>query len=547
MRPEHAFETLERREMLAGNVTIGVQPSLGRLVITGDAADNAVRWEISESGTYVFSGRDGTTINGQSRFELNGGQMSQFNSVRVELGGGRDAFFGVGLVDRPGITSVVFSDSAGNDSAGFLDCNIPGLSIVNDGGDGDDSLSLGNTTLGSLFVFSGGGGDSLYVTGSTINGTFRYDVNNDPIGPVNANDTVWIVDSQFLLQNNTSAFIDTASGNDTVTLTRVTFGTTTGTQGLSLGAGNDTLNAENVTFSGAVTLTDDGGTNAISFRQSFFPSFAVTAAGNTTFDLGDVLIDRNFSYDASAALGNDRVTFDAVGIVGSDASASRILTGGSDDAVDLRALSLGTKIGSFTVDLGTDNDQFRMVNGYLPDANLSIYGNSGDDGVAVDRSSIAALSLDDYAGSNAAVLTATTIRNGLSLNLFTTPVGRQTLWTDQLTVRGAGGALSRLFTGEGADSFRFINSAILGEFELRTFGGNDQVTYEGSTMRSVVFNSNYGDGDDVVTLRNNTYGVSGVFYIHADPGSDTLITQGNTLSPGGVAPEYLNFETTVAS
>ena len=214
---EFNAERLERREMLAGDVTVNVRG--GDLVIRGDAAANQI--QVSHSyfpSGYLITGTNGTTVNGQASFLATGAN----DDIRVNLKGGDDVF--------------VLSNSSPDD-----------LKFV--GSHGNDVLILGNVIVrGNLKVSMGGGRDFIDIRDSTVVGSTRMRTSHGP-------STINIAASQlrgdvrvtggsstdtFLLAEATSSRSFSAKfkgGNDTVRLANNSLGFTK----LNGGHGLDTL------------------------------------------------------------------------------------------------------------------------------------------------------------------------------------------------------------------------------------------------------------------------------------------------------------------
>src|SRR5215510_1169216 len=116
------FESLESRQLMAGNVSVSV--SLGDLVVTGDAQDNALQIiqarqnGVPTPGRYWIAPTNGTLINGQAsgRYVNN-----VFHDMRINLGAGKD--------------SLTLSD--GSDDANFI---VPNDLVINMGGGNDDVI-----------------------------------------------------------------------------------------------------------------------------------------------------------------------------------------------------------------------------------------------------------------------------------------------------------------------------------------------------------------------------------------------------------------------
>jgi len=176
-----AFEQLEKRELMAGNVTASVQGPM--LFILGDDAANGVIVTYN-AGTkkYQVTGKDAggspTTINGLNTAQA--GNVVEFGGVKtvaVYLQGGDDEF----AVGSPQAVDTVIAKwlsiytgdgndkvtlgTAGNDPGGSAPITTSlrtGTGVTIDLGSGNDELSLAQTDIGlSLNVAAGDGDDDV--------------------------------------------------------------------------------------------------------------------------------------------------------------------------------------------------------------------------------------------------------------------------------------------------------------------------------------------------------------------------------------------------
>jgi hypothetical protein len=142
--PAPGLERLETRATPAGNVAAFA--SGGSVFLFGDAADNQVVLQQTQSGEVIVSGTNGTTINGAQSVSLGTGFPE---SVRIDLGDGSDSV-------------QVFNQIAG--------------SIVVIGGNGDDSVFLGNSgAFGNVEVFGGAGNDTVVLSAVRANNIIGLD------------------------------------------------------------------------------------------------------------------------------------------------------------------------------------------------------------------------------------------------------------------------------------------------------------------------------------------------------------------------------------
>ncbi|MFN0017563.1 MAG: tandem-95 repeat protein [Pirellulaceae bacterium] len=133
------LEHLERREVLAGNVTAALQG--GNLFINGDNLGNDITVSRNGFNNIIVRG-NGTTVNGQASVTLN-----NFNrSIIADLNGGDDVISFERSVDNlftiwGGLT---VRTAGGNDRVNFTDTAVQGLLFI-DTGSGNDQV---NATAG---------------------------------------------------------------------------------------------------------------------------------------------------------------------------------------------------------------------------------------------------------------------------------------------------------------------------------------------------------------------------------------------------------------
>jgi hypothetical protein len=196
-REQLAFEQLEQRELMAGNVTASVQGKM--LLVLGDAAANGVTITYNAADkTYRVIGKDAggspTTVNGLDTSQpANVVQLGGVKNVAVYLGGGDDEF----SVGSPQAVDTVIAKwlsinmaegndkvtlgTAGNDPGGSAPVTTSlrtGTSVTVDLGEGNDQLSLAQTDIGlSLNVIAGNGDDDItFATEFTPTGSSTADL-----------------------------------------------------------------------------------------------------------------------------------------------------------------------------------------------------------------------------------------------------------------------------------------------------------------------------------------------------------------------------------
>lgn len=184
------IETLERRKMLAGDVSVNVRGD--NLIIKGDNADNDI--EIYESGGTVWvDGLNGTTlskdasgtsfdtgINAASvnklKVKLKGGDDSleiyagiTANKTKINLGKGEDY---LDVLDITSSKKFVANTGAGDDTV-YIDGTYNKAKLKT--GSGDDDVEVGNfagaTFAGRTVAKLGQGDDTLDVGASVLAST----------------------------------------------------------------------------------------------------------------------------------------------------------------------------------------------------------------------------------------------------------------------------------------------------------------------------------------------------------------------------------------
>jgi len=181
-----AFEGLERRQLLAGNVSAGLDIN-GNLVLTGDLEDNHVLVRHGQFGTLLVTGGRSvagdsstvTRINGQTTalsFNTTGGLV-----LDMDAGNDRVMLTDVGIVgnvtgslgqgnDQLALQSssegpLSFTLNNGNEPD-YDNVSTSGLLSVG-GNDGNDTLVMFDAIIGGNLTFVGGNGSDLFNSGGT--------------------------------------------------------------------------------------------------------------------------------------------------------------------------------------------------------------------------------------------------------------------------------------------------------------------------------------------------------------------------------------------
>jgi len=337
------FESLERRHMLAGNVS--AQLINGVLQVTGDAADNKI--ECFESGAdFVIRGESGTLINvlPETKFAKN-----QITSIDIRMGDGHD----VVLVDK--------INASGNTLTGAV-------SIL--GEKGRDILALGSTGHNKFF------------------GRVLVDLGMD-------GGTVTIDDTEALANANGDALrVTSASGDCVIALGRTRPNKSAGNVAISTASGADTITVEQLMCSGIFSIdTADGADTVTAGSLNPSTSTSVSARGELDIRLGDgpdslvldaVHIAGNITIDTGAGGAPDQVTLgDGTNPAtttqttqdgkGSSTKGNLLIrTGDGNDSV---AVNYTTVAGRLSIDLGRSDGAAVLTSPNLIVRNSSVSGN----------------------------------------------------------------------------------------------------------------------------------------------------------------------------
>ena len=138
------FETLERRAMLAGDVTVSVVNH--NLVVHSDDGADSITVMQSATGAFQVEGVNGTTINGQSAIL----QPQGINDIAIVMGNGNDS------VAVEGFQPIVVTGIGPGPSPFMLPLQPQNIAIA-----------------GNLSIVMGGGTDTVNVTYANIAKDYR--------------------------------------------------------------------------------------------------------------------------------------------------------------------------------------------------------------------------------------------------------------------------------------------------------------------------------------------------------------------------------------
>src|SRR4051794_9259875 len=162
-------ESLERRTMLASNVSVGFDAT-DALLITGDKKDNNIAIVEDPNGGLMLSSSN-SRINGLSTPLDLGSLLSSnpnFNGdIVVDLGSGNDDFSVTGNAQAAALSdNVTITGGAGNDAITLNALDTTGDVTINAGA-GNDSINITGGAVGSLTINAGQGQDRVSVSGNT--------------------------------------------------------------------------------------------------------------------------------------------------------------------------------------------------------------------------------------------------------------------------------------------------------------------------------------------------------------------------------------------
>jgi hypothetical protein len=318
MRTKLGFETLERKQMLAGDVLVSLVE--GRLMVEGDdAANQIVITSGDEAGTLVIQGVDGTNVKFADAEPIDpptpatGLVIEDVRGhVHVDLGAGddsvtvHDAQFRRGLTIDTGAGADTVRIGLADDAVGTdegANVTVRGSLFVRTGSE-NDTVGVGSAKVGGVLGIATGGGDDAVNLGAEEAATQAADVGAGDPATLQAK---WGVD--VLLGEGT----DSATLRDVSTRAQIVVGG---------GEGADTIGIHDVT-TGFLAVRGGSG---VAVDQAMLSS---VKARHAAIELGDgadqaSIIDSAFS-SLSVALGggNDTLSIEAV-------KAARALSAGGE-------------------------------------------------------------------------------------------------------------------------------------------------------------------------------------------------------------------------
>lgn len=394
------LESLERRELLAGNVT--AQVTGNTLIVRGNNADNVVAIIQVAEGVYAVAGLD-TTVNGSSGpFVTN----RPVRNITADMGKGNDLLgfsndavaayelplieFGIdveAIVGIPAEDVQAFIDASTSDD----EFNLPGNVSIKMG-DGNDGFELLGTVGGNFVANLGGGQNAFGLFGTSL--------------------------PQRAAVGGTMSIVG-GSLTDVVTILETNVA---GATSVVLGDGANFVTAEGAAF-GSLSIVTGKHEDLVHIESTDIRNSlsVVTGAGNDSViahdhENGDVNVGLNEFINTGAG-------HDYVEVEGDIGGSLTILTGDGNDGVDV----FDTRIRyNLTIDTGKGNDHSDLEVGsssfsgnggvFLEDVNVGnfayiylgagndtldiltsrarrayLYGGAGFDSLSVDSDSLAAI------------------------------------------------------------------------------------------------------------------------------------------------------------
>ncbi len=482
------FENLERRIVLAGNVTVNV--AAGVLTIAGDTANNEISvTQGAAADSFIVTGNAGTTINNAAAVTTTG----VTGNIVINMSNGDDQVILLGITTPSNLQ--VDGDGDGTPGPAQNDTVYVGVDPLNANAIGAVTVN-GTLAIGEMSTVVI---DSTHVTGATTIGQ----------GPTTAaNNLLDIADSTFdstvgitggnVISNyafdrvsTLSTTLNAGTAADTLNITDSSFGTVAGTAfSLTLGGGGDTLQRfEGNTVNGDMSITGAAGTDVVNIGTAPTAGNLITGsltvalgAGTKTIHQALTTVDKNETITGTTGANNGST----VSIVSSTIGVAGALVVG-------------------TLDLELVGDAADTLTSF---ANNTVNGNlilNGGAGAGADVFNIGATNGANVAGSN---------RVTGDLTVTFTGVGAKAVNQDAATVLGS----ETISGGTGGNTVNITNS------QVGTAGGNDAL--------HISLNSGVNKLDN---FANNL--VTGNLTIDDGTGADTI----NLGVAGAAAPQLAGF------
>jgi hypothetical protein len=286
------FESLEQRQLLAGDVVVSVLD--GNLMVQGDELDNKIMITAgAQPGEFVITGLDGTTVHEEGQPPAADVTVADVHNVRVGLGDGNDliAVVGAELSGSLGIRTGAGDDrvliGTGGDAAelvgqlpGDLSVAVRGSVLIGTNG-GDDQVSVDDAMIGGRLGVEAGADDDSVALGSTAA--------LDPMAAAR-------------LSVRGGVQVNLGQGNDELSMDQLR---ARGAIVVHGGHGDDTIDAT-LTKSAALAAFGGSGVDAITLAQIEAHHLGVhTGEGNDSVDVRDSVFT---ALGVSLGTGDDTLT-----------------------------------------------------------------------------------------------------------------------------------------------------------------------------------------------------------------------------------------------
>lgn len=336
-------EPLERREVLAGNVTAQLVGST--LLLTGDALGNELVVASVMGGAIAVIGND-TTVNGSTSPFVTSGRVV---SIIANLNGGND---GIGF----GNTAQGFADQLAE--LGVTPPPDPVIDALQDAIDGVANGVISFSVPGSLVITTDGGSDVVGIIG-TVGGSVAANLGSAPTGSMSGN--------ALMIGGSHAAYASRVGG------------------GVSIvgGAQRDGVEITGTTVGGGVAAALGNGDNFLGIYESSIASLAYT--GGSAYDEVDTA-DLRVRYGVSVVTGagDDEVYLhDHGGPQTSVGGSIAVNTGAGADYVEIASAVRG----ALSLATGTGADEVRIYETSVG-LNAAINTDGGDDSVAIELTQV---------------------------------------------------------------------------------------------------------------------------------------------------------------
>lgn len=204
------FESLERRNPLAGNITAAVVG--GSLLLEGDSSSNAVQVRQVSEASWEVRGL-GTQINGSNNTFVANNVVA---GIEADLNRGDDF---IKVFNGTLVTDLLIETNQGADSVQLINLNITGGADITTG-DGNDAVLISDVEAGGQVVEEQPVGIAFYL---------------------NTNTGADVVSVDRLLANSAEFFL--GSGNDVLAMTRSAFASDVR---ISASTGTDTVSLNDI-------------------------------------------------------------------------------------------------------------------------------------------------------------------------------------------------------------------------------------------------------------------------------------------------------------